>query len=404
MTTFRPLLATALSVVALSLPLPARPLPPRCPVQGHSATPVSRTQHNYAGTTECDDAGDPCLNVYEPQTRAEGLPTVLWIHGGGWSIPESNKDSAFNDQMCTALASNGVLVVSCNYYLSTFDPCGGSTTGADYKRTITNVKQAIGWIRGEGDVLFAFPEDLVVAGSSAGGHLAAMMATTMGPTEKLYDPDPAHGDYSVDFAILYSPPLDFVRMGCQGIEYPASCLSACVQQPAQFPCGVPTCGATRVGPIPAGYPCADPVQEICDDTTYQEALLGQRWNPASPPLSLKLGAGGSIQLFDCSSYPQMPSMPSRNRWYDASPFFWVSGDEPPMQIVQLRCDAYVSAQEGLDFAQRVNWMNGTVMEPAPCQVQTLEPPGCLSCRHAAEAFSETGVAANILQLIEARFP
>lgn len=362
-------------------------------------TTVTRTEHNYGGGTSCNHTTDPCLNVYAPARAIEGRPTVLWIHGGGWSIPESNKDSPFNDLMCTALAAAGGYVVSCDYFLSGYDPCGGSTTGADFVQTIQDIKRVIAWIRGKGTEIYGFPHALVVAGSSAGGHLAAMMAVTQGPGETLFDPDPGEVDYSVDFAILYSPPLDFIAMGCEGIEYPPECVAACLQNPGD-PCGPLLCGATRAGTVPPGYPCADPLHGICFDTVFQEALIGERWNPGNPPLALRLQNPGPVRLHDCFDYPKSPAMPTWNPWYDASPLYWVSGDEPPMRIIQMRCDSWVSAQEGIAFAARVNARNA---DPHRCDVLTFEPPGCLGCRHGAEAFTEAGLADNILQLVRARF-
>src|SRR6185503_1992214 len=112
------------------------------------------------------------------------------------------KNFTYEVQLCTQLAKSGIPVVSCNYFLSSFgpcvalsDPCGGGQGLADPATTIGDVKKVVAWMRGDGQAQFELPHELVVAGTSAGAHLAAMLATT--EAEPYFNADPMV-DYSVD--------------------------------------------------------------------------------------------------------------------------------------------------------------------------------------------------------------
>jgi pimeloyl-ACP methyl ester carboxylesterase len=338
------------------------------------------------GHVDCSGVGDgaECLNLYLPGTILSEH-TLLWIHGGGWSIPTVHKDDTYNDLLCRQLAACGIPVVSCDYNLSTFKPCDGATGTANWKKTIRQIKRVIRWIRLFGTQVNDLPSAIIVAGSSAGAHLAAMMATTMGPGETYFNPpDPiGFNRYDVSEAILFSPPLNFPKIGCVGMPIVAGGeFQACYFCPRPID-GCLGCDAYyRWGPIEPGYPCG-----TCFDSTFQEKFLGLLWDPLDPPLGFP---APTPSPYTCASIPT-PSMPSQNPWHDASPYYWISGDEPDMHIYQTLCDAWIPSYEGVDFKTRFDAFQATLPQPKTCTVTTLVPDGsgCTDrgCQHAAEGMS-----------------
>ncbi len=103
------------------------------------------------------------LDVYLPEDRAgKNAPVVVWVHGGGWKNGSKEKSRA------DWLAEEGYAVVSINYRL---------TDVAQWPAQIDDCREAVRWVRRNASV-FGFDRDRIGAwGSSAGGHLVALMGT-----------------------------------------------------------------------------------------------------------------------------------------------------------------------------------------------------------------------------------
>lgn len=104
------------------------------------------------------------LDLYLPADAKGPLPLILWIHGGGWQ--------AGSKQSCLPLqqgyVGRGYAVASLGYRLS-----GHATFPAQ----IQDCRAAIRWLRVHAAEYRLDPERFAVWGSSAGGHLAAMVGT-----------------------------------------------------------------------------------------------------------------------------------------------------------------------------------------------------------------------------------
>jgi acetyl esterase/lipase len=119
------------------------------------------------------------LDVYlAPKSRAAAgnSPLVLYIHGGGWANGHSRQSGAFDDWpgVLASLAARGYVVASLNYRLS---------AEAAFPAAIQDVKSAIRFLRAHATEYGIDPSKAIVWGGSAGGHLAALAATTCGVTE-----------------------------------------------------------------------------------------------------------------------------------------------------------------------------------------------------------------------------
>ncbi|NQV28554.1 MAG: serine hydrolase, partial [Rhodopirellula sp.] len=101
------------------------------------------------------------LDVYLPVAKKP--PLVVWIHGGGWH--------AGSKAGCpvTWLTEHGYAIASISYRL---------TDRAIFPAQIHDCKAAVRWLRANADKYGYRTDRIAVAGSSAGGHLAALMGTS----------------------------------------------------------------------------------------------------------------------------------------------------------------------------------------------------------------------------------
>jgi acetyl esterase/lipase len=121
---------------------------------------------------------------------------VIWIHGGGWTggITETFFPHA------RYFASRGAVGFCIHYRLVKAD---GSVTVAD---CLADCKSAIRYIREHAEELGIDPDKIIVAGDSAGGHLASCLGTVDGfdnPTDNLKI------SAVPNIMVLYNPLSDF---------------------------------------------------------------------------------------------------------------------------------------------------------------------------------------------------
>lgn len=138
------------------------------------------------------------MDVYVPVRHGHRAPCVVWIHGGAWwegdrrFLPETwPPGGLFRD-----LVAAGLAVATMDYRLS---------GEARWPAQLDDVRDAVTFLRDHADALWIDDARIAVAGDSAGGHLAAMLALTgMGrvavsaaallyPVTDLLDWDEEHG-------------------------------------------------------------------------------------------------------------------------------------------------------------------------------------------------------------------
>ncbi|MGO1316234.1 MAG: alpha/beta hydrolase, partial [Cellulomonadaceae bacterium] len=114
------------------------------------------------------DDKDGRLDVYYP-AEVEGtdqvLPTILWVHGGGWLAGAKER----LDPWARILADEGFAVIAVDYTLA---------PSAHYPYQLQQVLDAINAVRA-GAVPHVDAERLVLAGDSAGASLVAQAATAI---------------------------------------------------------------------------------------------------------------------------------------------------------------------------------------------------------------------------------
>ncbi|GAB2727191.1 carboxylesterase/lipase family protein [Kitasatospora kifunensis] len=119
------------------------------------------------------------LNVCTPDPGAAGLPVLVWIPGGGYLTAASN-DPTYDP---AALAAAGLVVVSINYRVGAEG--FALLDGAPPNRGFLDQIAALHWVRRNIASFGGDPDQVTVAGQSAGaGSVAALM--TMEPARGLF--------------------------------------------------------------------------------------------------------------------------------------------------------------------------------------------------------------------------
>ncbi|SEB47760.1 alpha/beta hydrolase [Microbacterium hydrocarbonoxydans] len=111
-----------------------------------------------------DGGADTTMDVFTPASASGPLPTVVWIHGGAWISGE--KENV--DPYLRILAAEGYTTIGLNY---TIGPEGV------YPLAVHQLNDALAYIDEHAAELGVDPDQIVLAGDSAGGQLASQMAT-----------------------------------------------------------------------------------------------------------------------------------------------------------------------------------------------------------------------------------
>jgi acetyl esterase/lipase len=105
------------------------------------------------------------LDLYVPEKSSAPLPLLIWIHGGGWAA--GSKDGC--PPLGAGFTARGYAVASIGYRLSGH---------AVFPAQIEDCKAAIRWLRAHAKEYNLDPKRFGVWGSSAGGHLVALVGTS----------------------------------------------------------------------------------------------------------------------------------------------------------------------------------------------------------------------------------
>jgi acetyl esterase/lipase len=104
------------------------------------------------------------MDIFQPKRPVRRpTPAILWIHGGGWERGDKGGNSG-----AKLFAAGGFIGASLTYRLS-----GDSK----FPAAIEDCKCAIRFLRANAVKYGIDPERIAVAGASAGGHLALLVAT-----------------------------------------------------------------------------------------------------------------------------------------------------------------------------------------------------------------------------------
>ncbi len=137
------------------------------------------------------------LDLYLPPDTSAPVPVVIWVHGGGW-----RNGAKGNGGRARNMTTRGFAVVDVEYRLS---------GEALFPAQIEDCKTAVRWVKANAKKYNLDSDHIGAWGSSAGGHLVALMGLTH--DEKAFE-TPEHGQYSsrVQAVCNWYGPTDFLRM------------------------------------------------------------------------------------------------------------------------------------------------------------------------------------------------
>jgi acetyl esterase/lipase len=127
------------------------------------------------------------LDLYRHRSHPAGCPTLIHLHGGRFIRGRKSREAL---PLIYRLAGQGWVCISANYRLS---------PEATFPDHLVDAKRVIAWVREHADEYGVDPSAVFVAGSSAGGHIAAMAALT--PNDPAFQPGFEDADTGVAAAI-----------------------------------------------------------------------------------------------------------------------------------------------------------------------------------------------------------
>ena len=136
------------------------------------------------------------LHAFFPDghTAEDARPAIVFFFGGGWN---GGSPSQFYPH-CEYLASRGMVAISAEYRTKT-------SHGTSPAECVKDGKSALRWVRLHADELGIDPDRIAAGGGSAGGHVAAAVATTEGFEADSDDPSVSCRPNAL---VLFNPVFD----------------------------------------------------------------------------------------------------------------------------------------------------------------------------------------------------
>lgn len=112
-------------------------------------------------------SSEDCLfaNVWTP-VGAQGLPVVVFVHGGGFIIRSGAYPKVWGDEFVGAGQDNSVVYVTMNYRLGIFGFFSSDETGANFG--IKDQQTALRWVQDNIQAFGGNPQEVTLMGQSAG--------------------------------------------------------------------------------------------------------------------------------------------------------------------------------------------------------------------------------------------
>jgi acetyl esterase/lipase len=157
----KPLRIFLVALISIAATLSAQEPPGRRPSAAPVVPPGTKTHSDLAYVDNGHERQK--LDLFVPTRGKAPFPLIIWVHGGAWK--SGSKDR------CPALRflDEGYAVASINYRLS---------QQAVFPAQIEDCKAAVRWLRAHAAEYGLDPKRFGAWGSSAGGHLVALLGVT----------------------------------------------------------------------------------------------------------------------------------------------------------------------------------------------------------------------------------
>ena len=144
------------------------------------------------------------LDLYLPEKGDGPFPLIVWIHGGGWTAGDKNGCPPLTQ----GFVARGYAAASLDYRLS---------GDAIFPAQIEDCKAAIRWLRAHAKEYRIDPTHVGVWGSSAGGHLVALLGTA-GDIKEFDTGENLDQSSRVQAVSDFFGPTDFVQMDAHAVK------------------------------------------------------------------------------------------------------------------------------------------------------------------------------------------
>ena len=145
------------------------------------------------------------LDLYLPVQRRRPLPTIVFVHGGGWTGGHSRQAGAFENwpRVLASIAARGYVVASVNYRLS---------SEAVSPAAERDIKSAIAWLRANATRHAIDISRFGIWGASAGGQLATLAGTSCDVAELAPDAHTSRESVCVQAVVSWYGVHDFAPL------------------------------------------------------------------------------------------------------------------------------------------------------------------------------------------------
>jgi acetyl esterase len=133
-------------------------------VDNVQAAPIPKPDIDESWVTVPVEVGDVRVRIVRPKDAAGPLPVILYLHGGGWILGNAGS----HDRLVRELAVGAKAAVAFVEY--------SLAPEAKYPTQIEQAYGAAQWIVQHGDGEGLDPSRMAVAGDSAGGNMATVLA------------------------------------------------------------------------------------------------------------------------------------------------------------------------------------------------------------------------------------
>ncbi|QEG01346.1 Carboxylesterase NlhH [Stieleria maiorica] len=150
----------------------------------HAAEPLIQRDVPFAKV----DGTELKLDFYPSRADEDASPLIVWVHGGAWRAGDKRSVPI------QRLTEHGFAIASLDYRLS------GT---ARFPAQTEDIKAGIRFVRAHADRFEIDPDRIVIAGASAGGHLAALVGVSSG-VQALENLAMGNAEVSSDVAAIVS--------------------------------------------------------------------------------------------------------------------------------------------------------------------------------------------------------
>lgn len=214
------------------------------------------------------------LDIFPPPKR--GAPVLVFIHGGYWRALDKS-DASF---VAPSFVQSGAMVVVPNY---------GLCPAVTIEQITMQMAHALAWVYKNAEVYGGDSRHIVVAGHSAGGHLAAMMLSCDWP--KVAEDLPAN---LVQSALSISGLFDLEPIGQTPFlqaDLRLNAASARKLSPSRFP-------------PPAGTLYATVGGDESEEFLRQNALIQEAWGQRAVPVCEAIAGANHLDVLHDLADPQ----------------------------------------------------------------------------------------------------